>query len=273
MGRIEMPPASPSDQPDWPEGVWCSTWTPDSARLLLCADGEFFAAGDGNLLVVDTETWKPTGERISIGGEAQTVELSPDGRLFAVGMAVPDISNPPPGEVKLFDATTFELQRVLTIGPGERPYDATFSPDGTMLATGGMLGELAVFDVATGRPLHAPVQAHQDFLGQAEWLPDNRTVVTTGADGMIALYDAQRGLIRATMPASAAGGSGYTYLTSVSATEVIAASRDRPARSYPLESEHWLAHACAVAGRDLTQEEWGRYLGDRPYQQTCGNPG
>lgn len=273
LGRIGMPPADPSGELDWPEGVWCSAWTPDGSRLLLCADGDPFAAGDGDLLVVDTATWEPTGERIQIGGAAQTVTLSPDGRLFAIGMAIPSIADPPPGEVKLFDAADFELRRVLTIGPGEMPFDATFSPDGTMLATGGLAGDVAVFDVATGRLLHPPSQVHRDFLGQTEWLPDNRTVVTTGADGTIALYDAQRGLVRATMPASAEGSRGYTYLTSLRGTEVTAATRDNPARTYTLEPDRWLAHACTVAGRDLTQDEWASYLGDRPYQQTCGGPG
>lgn len=272
LARIEMPPASPSGEPDWPEGVWCSAWTPDGSRLLLCADGEFLVPGDGNLLVVDTATWQPAAERIPIGGAAQTVRLSPDGRLLAVGTTFPPTDSPPLGEIKILDAGTFELKRVLTIGPGEMPYDARFSPDGTMLATGGLLGQVAVFDVATGRLLHAPARVHRDFLGQTEWLPDNRTVVTTGADGMIALYDTKRGLIRATMPASAEGGRGYTYLTSVSSAEVTAASRDRPARTYTLRPDRWLAYACTVAGRDLTKDEWASYLGDRPYQQTCDGP-
>jgi WD40 repeat protein len=132
---------------------------------------------------------------------------------------------------------------------------------------------VAVFEVATGRLLHTPAQVHRDSVGQTAWLPDNRTVVTTGADGMIALFDTQRGLVRATMPASSEAGRGYTYLTSVSAAEVTAASRDRPARTYTLQPVHWLEHACAVAERDLTEDEWASYLGDRPYQQTCGGPG
>jgi hypothetical protein len=27
--------------------------------------------------------------------------------------------------------------------------------------------------------------------------------------------------------------------------------------------------ACALAGRNLTQVEWGRYLPDEPYRMTC----
>src|SRR5690242_4740371 len=30
-------------------------------------------------------------------------------------------------------------------------------------------------------------------------------------------------------------------------------------------------HACQVAGRDLTREEWARDVGDRPYERTCNS--
>lgn len=78
------------------------------------------------------------------------------------------------------------------------------------------------------------------------------------------------------MPASAEPGAGYTFLTSVSAKEVTAVIGGRSGRSYPLEPERWLAYACHVAGRSLTEDEWTSYLGDRPYQPTCnglGSPG
>jgi DNA-binding beta-propeller fold protein YncE len=70
LARIKMRPADPSGQPDWPEGVWCSAWSPDGSPLLLCADGEAFDPNDGNLLVVDTATWELAAERIPIGGAA-----------------------------------------------------------------------------------------------------------------------------------------------------------------------------------------------------------
>jgi len=33
--------------------------------------------------------------------------------------------------------------------------------------------------------------------------------------------------------------------------------------------EAWQTRACRAAGRNLTAEEWQRYLGDRPYELTC----
>ena len=31
----------------------------------------------------------------------------------------------------------------------------------------------------------------------------------------------------------------------------------------------WKEKLCRIAGRNFTQEEWQRYLDDRPYEKTC----
>ncbi len=267
IARVTVPRAGEDGVTD--ELVWCSTWSPDGSKLLLCADGDPAEPRDGDLVVVDTETWEQELERVPIGGAAQTLELSPDHRLIAVGMIPGNIDDPPPGEVKLLDAETLEVERVLTIGPGDHPLDVAFSPNSTMLAAGGLQGQIAIFDAATGRLLHTPDRVHNQNLTQAGWLPDGRTVVTAGMDGMISLYDARQGLVRVAMPASSEPGSGYTFLTSISESKVTAAVGDNPGRTYSLDPRQWLSYACLVARRDLTEEEWSNYLGERAYQRTC----
>jgi hypothetical protein len=39
---------------------------------------------------------------------------------------------------------------------------------------------------------------------------------------------------------------------------------------YSLNPADWLAHACAVADRDLTKAEWTAYIPERHYRETCG---
>jgi hypothetical protein len=38
---------------------------------------------------------------------------------------------------------------------------------------------------------------------------------------------------------------------------------------YSLDPADWLAHVCAIVGRDLTTDEWNRYLPERPHRRTC----
>jgi hypothetical protein len=107
-----------------------------------------------------------------------------------------------------------------------------------------------------------------------EWLPDDRTVVTSGADGRVALFDSDRELVR-TQPlaASSEPGEGFAHVVAGTAGELIVLSGERPGRRYPLAASEWLRRACAVAGRDLTRAEWARYLPGRTYRATCSDLG
>ncbi|HSJ22696.1 MAG TPA: WD40 repeat domain-containing protein [Nocardioidaceae bacterium] len=219
--------------------------------------------------MVDTATWETEEERVVVGGAVQTLEGSPDGELIALGKTIPDVDESPPGSVKLLDAESLQAVRELTMSADDFPYDLSFSPDGESVAVGVATGLLYVFDVATGRQVHGAARVHHDFVQRIEWLPDGRTVVSTGADGMVTLYDAERGLVRAIMPAASRRGPAHTYLLSWTEDTVSAVSGEEPGRSYPLELETWLDHACEVAGRNLTRDEWSSYVPERPYRRTC----
>ena len=254
-----------------PDTVWCAAWTPDGSTLLLGAEGKALDGEDGNLVAVDTATWQVRPERFGLDGSAQTMELSPDKRLLAVGMTIPPVSDAPPGVVRLLDAETLEVTGRLEMGREDHPFDLSFSPDGSRLAVGTAAGELFVFDVATGKRLNDPRKVHKDYILQVEWLADGRTVVSAGADGVISLYDSRRGLVRATMPGSPDLEQAYTFLLSVSQDAVSAVTGGGPGRSYPLDPARWLDYACLVAGRALTRDEWSSYLPDRAYERTCSD--
>jgi WD40 repeat protein len=254
-----------------PESVWTTAWTPDGTRLLIGAEGETFDADDGGIVVVDTSTWEVAEERVDVSGGVQTMEVSPDGQLLAVGMIVPSVDDAPPGIVRLLDAETLEEVREIRMGVGDFVYDLSFSPDGRRLAVGVETGLVYAFDVASGEPLHEPARAHSSWVGQVEWLPDGRTVASTGEDTQIVLYDTERGVVRARLPASTRAGMAHTYLLEADGDGITALAGERPGTRYSLDPERWLDRACEVAGRDLTRDEWAGYLPDRPYRRTCGD--
>ena len=256
-----------------PDRVWSTVWTPDGDHLLLGADGKQLDPDDGGLAVVDTATWKAPAERVDIGGSAQSMEVSPDEQVIAVALTVPPVTDAPPGTVKLLDANTFELRRELEMGTGDHPFDLSYSPDGSRLAVGTMQGKLYVFDARSGKVLHAPKKVHDDFVQQVEWLKDGRTIVSTGSEGVVSLYDAERGLVRVSLPASADLSHAYTFVLSASDTAVAAVVGAQPGRNYPLDPRRWLDYACLVAGRDLTRDEWSSYLPGREYERTCSDRG
>ena len=50
---------------------------------------------------------------------------------------------------------------------------------------------------------------------------------------------------------------------------IIASGVAGTVRLWDMDPEAWRARACTIAGRNLTQAEWDRYLPDVPYEVTC----
>ena len=54
-------------------------------------------------------------------------------------------------------------------------------------------------------------------------------------------------------------------------SRILTASGDRTARQWFARMEDLLVAACRQAPRNMTEEEWRRFMGDEPYQPTCPN--
>jgi WD40 repeat protein/DNA-binding SARP family transcriptional activator len=257
------------------EFVWGAGWTKDGTKLLIGAEGAEPNPYDGGLVIVDPATWREV-RRVPLGGAVQVIERSPDGDVLAVANASGPSDDTTP-ELWILDAATFETRQTLLLGDDDFAFDLSFSPDGRWLAAAGSLGMLTVYDTSTWQAAHVPVKVHDQFAQQVEWMSDSSTVVTSGADGMVSLYDARRGQVRGVRLPGSAGqknvsylAQGYTYLVPPdAANEIVVLSGDRPGHRYPMDPAGWLKEACAIAGRDLTQAEWDRYLPDRAYHHTC----
>jgi hypothetical protein len=51
---------------------------------------------------------------------------------------------------------------------------------------------------------------------------------------------------------------------------LLSGSSDGSLILWNVSPEEWRARACRMANRNLTMEEWNRYMGpDTPYQVTC----
>jgi WD40 repeat protein len=244
--------------------VWSVAWTPDGAHLLIGAEGRVVEGTGGYVATVDTGTWLVDG-RIDTGGSAQVIEASPDGRLLAVANAALP-------RLVVLDAGTLAVVQEILLDGDDQVSDLSFSPDGRFLAGGGMRGLLYVYETETWRPAWEAVAAHDEPLLQVEWLPDERTAVTAGGDGTASLFDVERGLLRARpLPASGERGHGYAHLVPAPTDELVVLSGNRAGRRYSMDPDTWLAEVCAVVGRDLTRDEWNRYLPEQPYGPTCSD--
>ncbi len=255
VARVRVPDTVVSD----------SNWLPDGSALILgtsTLDKNGFVDGGGALQVVAAESWTLDRTIPLPSGEAQVLEWSPDGSVLAVG-AVGDTS------VFLYDDQLHELHTI-DLGDGGDTFDLSFSPDGRLLAAGRTDGTISVIDRVKWRPRHEPARVHAEAVLDVEWLPDGNTVVTAGKDELVSLYDVERDLVRSrALPASVHPGDGFTFLLPSPTGSVVVFNEGEVGHRYPLDAEGWLARACDVAGRDLTQAEWDRYLPGTPYRPVC----
>ena len=93
---------------------------------------------------------------------------------------------------------------------------------------------------------------------------------TTGlADGRAKLWTAspmqQLGASFIHPPGAQAGNAAIT----ADGRTLIVVYDDGSGAVWPLSIDTWKRHACAVAGRNLTREEWARFITGHAYRATC----
>ena len=112
-----------------------------------------------------------------------------------------------------------------------------FSPDGSILASVSP-GEVRLWDVASSQELGAL------------WLPDRRVAIPGGPPAPE---------VRAASP----------FLFRPDHQQLVTAG-PHGLRFWNLDEEAWRRIACAVANRNLTEDEWRNFLGEEiPYRRTC----
>jgi len=231
-------------------------------------DGSLLAAGDGNSNV---RLWQVDSGRLLRTLTAKRpnylvyhIAFSPKGdKLAAAFYGQPGVGGTfvwqiPDGK-PLYPAGSLE---------GHDGFADAFSPDGKLLATGGVDGTVNFWNARTGAPAGRSLPGNPGWVRSLQFNPTGRLLLAAGQDGLVRLFDvAARAPYGAPLPGYTGNDSEAFF--SPDGSHVVTVYGDGRAISWDIRPSSWEQKACAVAGRNLTQEEWTRYLGGRSYTRTC----
>jgi len=146
----------PSKQLDEEQNAWKNGETVGELRLISTRSGDDLRVFEGSFGVVFS------------------VALSPDKKLVAAAGRTggPVENGPKGGEVKLWEVATKRLRATL-VGHTNWVGAVAFSPDGKLLATGGLDHTVKVWDVASGKEVTTLPRQTQD-VGRVAFSPDGR---------------------------------------------------------------------------------------------------
>ena len=245
-------------------GFVADAFTPDGRRLVAADVNQDF--DQSNLDVLDASTLEPVGGApLPLGGLARIVSVTPDGR-----QAIAVVNGTSSADLKVL---VVDLGRRRIVGStagnfgnvGGARHDAV-ADDGRTVGLGFTSGKVAFVDAMSGKVSPA-FQAHDGFVESVSFAPDVATVVTAGRDGAIKLWDTKsRALLGTVQPL---GANKTVQAWYIGPGRVLIAYTTGELFEWDTSGDAWEAHACTVAGRNLTKTEWSELFPGRPYRVTC----
>jgi WD40 repeat protein len=217
-------------------------------KLNSFSPGEFSADGnalvgsmDNAVLVVDFPAWKQRFDPLPQTPQVGLMAISPDAKVLATaGMNEKAVT--------VWDATSGQRLRSLAAGdkPAGAPTSADFSPDGKTLAVGYYSGDLALWNVASGK-LNLTVKP---MWGSAQWCvqysPDGKILATVDSNNNIVLVNA------ATLKAHSMLMKGHTeeihsVCFNASGSNLISCSFDKTVRVWDTATASLIARMAGPA--------------------------
>ena len=259
-------------------GVQSINGSPETiSSAAFSPDGRLLAVGDlnhtpwttpyrfGTVAVWNVRTGRLLWRVRNRHGWVHTVAFSPSGRLLAAAQE--------DGVVRIYNPSTGRLLHALTLYGGLAAnatlYDTLAFARTGLLATGTWAGILQLWNPSTGTPIGHATKVAALPVSSIAFDPTGTILATGGGgDGLAKLW---------TLPALQRYGAdfpghpgmwahaGYTP----DGSKLIVVFTDGGGVVWPASVTAWMRHACRVAGRNLTREEWSRFVGNRAYAKTC----
>ena len=214
-------------------------FSPDGLRM--------YVSGSRTTIVLETAS----GEELSRIAGNGILAISPDGSRIAVRDGARAVQIVDPSGVAA----------PITVSLSSFPWAADFAPDRPQLAIAG--AGVVVASTLTGQITETLV-GHDGWVTAAEFRPTGE-LVTAGIEGAIITWNL--GDWWADLPGSLV--LRHQMRLEPNERTVMLKEFEGGWQHVVAEPAVWQEHACRIAGRVLTEKEWGDLLGARPYAPAC----
>src|SRR6266849_4715393 len=163
------------------------------ASLAYRPDGKMLAVGGyKEALLIDVQGAEVVATLSGQIGKITALAFSPNGQHLAAASGTPGTS----GEVRLYDIPSTGLPdqkpKQVLAAHADLIYDATFSPDGKLLATTGYDRLIKLWDVATGKEIRV-LKDHSDTVYSLSFSPDGKLLASGAADRAVKVWEVATG--------------------------------------------------------------------------------
>ncbi|MEM7129464.1 MAG: hypothetical protein AAF702_24235, partial [Chloroflexota bacterium] len=143
----------------------------------------------------------------------------------------------------------------------------TWSQDESKMLTSSSDKTARIWDANTGEEL-VTLQGHTGSVWQATWSQDESKILTSSDDDTARIWDANTGEELVTLQGHTDSVNQATW--SQDESKILTRSSDGTARVWYAEMKNLLVRVCDQASRNLSWEEWQRFMNE-PYRTTCSS--
>jgi WD40 repeat protein/DNA-binding SARP family transcriptional activator len=246
-----------------PEAITSVAFSADN-RLIAASDATndiVTQAQGGRIAIWRTRTGAPVTTALKLRTPATDVAFSPDGRLLAVALGN--------GQVLIVDSSNGRQAPTLRPLEGDNGTDSlAFAPNGT-LATGTYAGIVQLWNPSTGGSIGHPVLAAAAPVASIAFDRSGQRFATAGGPegGLKLWFTSSLQQDGATLDPEQ-GTSGNAQFTP-NGQFLLSVNANGHGSLWPVTLAALEDHACTVAGRNLTPEEWSRFITGYKYSPVC----
>jgi len=253
----------------------CKLWSMETKEIILeyfdCPNTMAFSS-DGKILITNNrfflknnrfslKLWNIETKKIikEING-IRDFTLSPDGKTIGLW------SDGYKG-VKLWNIDTMKYISEPLASSQEIALLA-LSPDANILALANKNNNIILWDVKTGKAIGEPLFGHNNKIKSIIFSPDGKTLASLDYSNVI-LWDVET---RTQLGEPFAVNTDYSVINfSLDGNTLIFIGSNGSVKLLDVNPKSWVKKACSIVNRNFSQEEWQKYMGNRPHEKTCPN--